>query len=268
MGQTDIEKRLRALGDVIAGRLKPDYPASTMTVEVLKTSTRASAVKVSVGDKSGFVKIFATGQTAKAAFEREHRALALMNAAQVPRLLFVAIPQRLILTGFVAGKTLDATLDGETMIMRAEHLGQWFGQLSAKVASVDRDESWADYLAKYQTGFDQNLLKQQARILRQTSIKKLTLAHNDNALSNFILGPDKRLYAVDFEDCRMKPEGWDLVTATAAIFCHFPLELQTISASVLRGYRLTAPECGLPDNFDQVINALTLSIALARPSVQ
>lgn len=265
MPPAKIETRLAEVGGIIADILKPDHQASEMAIEVLKTSDQATAMKVGVAGQNAFVKMFHGGAKASAAFARERHALELLDGVQAPRLLFVAQPQRLIMTSFITGKPLGETLTTDTLILRAEHLGQWFAQLSNNAPSKVQDGNWLDYLGRYHAGFDKDLLDQQNRILGQTPLNRLTLAHNDNTLSNFILGSDKRLYAVDFEDCRMKPEGWDLVTVTSALFRRFPEDLQIIATSVLRGYRLSAATCALPDNFDQVINVLTLASAISGP---
>jgi len=141
-------------------------------------------------------------------------------------------------------------------------MGQWFGRLSNLSPSLEYEGNWADYLAQYSSGFEADILAHQRPILEQSNIGWIVLSHNDNILGNFILGDDKRLYAVDFADSRMKPEGWDLITAARAMFGQKPDALATISGSLLRGYQLTSRNCALADNFDQVISTSAFANAL------
>ncbi len=262
MERAEIEKQLGAIGDIIAGVLVPGHQESELGVELLKSSDVATAMKVQIGEKAAFAKLFNGDDTAMAAFVRERRALELLNATQVPRLLFVAEPQRLIVTSYIEGTALNEVLTADNLMLTAEHMGQWFGAVSNTAPAEPQSGSWAEYLLNYQEGFNPEVLEQQRPILEQTQINRLTLAHNDNALSNFILGQDKRLYAVDFEDSRMKPEGWDLVTTASALFRRFPEEVPTISNALLRGYRLSAKDCSLIEAFDQLISVLVVANAL------
>lgn len=262
MKQSDIKEKLTAIGDVIAHVLDPDHKQENLVVESIKQSKTSTTLKATLGDKTGFLKLFEQGSAGKDAFGRERKALELLIGEQVPRLLFVAEVEQVIMTSFINGKPLLDTLKPETIGQTAEHLGQWFGRLSNKTPTVGYDGNWASYLDQYKTGFDGDILDQQRPILEQTRISRLLLSHNDNALANFILGTDKRLYGVDFEDSRMKPEGWDLVTAARALFGQMPDALPVIAGSLLRGYQLAAKGSALPDNFDQVISATAFAQAV------
>jgi thiamine kinase-like enzyme len=177
----------------------------------------------------------------------------------VQQLGFVSEPDLVLVTRYIKGTPLSETVTSDTLIRMAEFLGQWFGRLANIAPHSPADTNWADYLAQYQSGFNPDLLIQQDMTLGQVPICRLILSHNDNALGNFILGADKQLYAVDFEDSRMKPEGWDLITAANALFRRFPDELQTISASLFRGYQLTAKDHGLKSGFEQVIGLAVIA---------
>ncbi len=263
MDQQEIKQKLAGLSDHIANALDPDHGETAFTLETIKTSDRSTSTKVMLGDKTGFLKLFGDSDAAMAAFARERRALDILHSEPVPKLLFVAEKERAILTRFINGTPLLEKLSPETLNQTAEHLGQWFGRLANHAPAEDMDTNWGDYLAKYPTGFAVEILEHQHPILNQSKISRASLSHNDNALGNFILGADKRLYAVDFEDSQMKPEGWDLVTSARALFGQMPDQLPVISGSLLRGYQLTAKECGLADNFDQVISAIAVASALA-----
>lgn len=262
--QEYIKEKLEKLAGVIAPVLKLGHPESEFQADIIKISDVATGVKITLGDRVGFLKLFADGDDAQAAFDRERRALDILHGGQVPRLLLIAEAERAILTEYIKGQPLADTLHAENVIQTAEHLGQWFGRLSNHAPTEKADETWAVYLKGYSDGFDQEVLKQQTPILDQSTISRRVLSHNDNALGNFILGADKRLYAVDFEDCRMKPEGWDLVTAGRALFGQAPEQLDLIAGSLLRGYQLTAKECALAGNFDQVISVLAVAMVTAK----
>lgn len=241
--------------------LAPGADEPEFQADILKTSGNAASFKIVLGENAGVLKLFDAGEPAKAAFERERKALDLFHGDQVPRLLFVAEAERAILTEFIKGTSFPDVVSEENLGQRAEFLGQWFGRMSNLAPSAAGQGSWATYLDQYKDGFDAGILHQQRPALEKTPVSKLLLSHNDNSLRNFILGNDKRLYAVDFEDCQMKPEGWDLVTAVRSLFGKFPGELELISASLLWGYQLGATNCGLPDSFDQVLKTLALAVS-------
>jgi tRNA A-37 threonylcarbamoyl transferase component Bud32 len=262
MKQSDIKEILTGMGDVIAHVLDPEHEQDDLVVESIKQSDSSTTLKAKLGGKIGFLKLFEQDAAGKDAFARERKALELLIGEQVPRLLFVAEVEQVIMTSFIDGKPLLDTLKPENIGQTAEHMGQWFGRLSNKTPHVAHEGNWAGYLDQYSSGFETDVLEQQRPILEQTRINRLLLAHNDNALANFILGPDKRLYGVDFEDSRMKPEGWDLATAARSLFGQMPDALPMISGSLLRGYQLAAKDSTLPDNFDQVISAIAIANAV------
>lgn len=261
MDKRAITSKLVELGGIIANVLDADHQQDELRVEILKASDRATSLKVMLGDKTGFLKLFRNGDAAETAFCRERKALELLHGDQVPKILFVAEAERAILTTFIKGTPLLETLTPKTVHQVAEHMGQWFGRLSNLSPSLEYEGHWANYLANYPTGFDTDILGHQRSILARSRIGKIVLSHNDNALGNFILGDNKRLYAVDFADSRMKPEGWDLITAARALFGQKPDALAMISGCLLRGYQLTAKNCGLPDNFDQIISSVAFANA-------
>jgi predicted Ser/Thr protein kinase len=262
MKQSDIKDVLTGIGDVIAHVLDSEHTQDSLVVESIKQSDTSTTLKAKLGEKTGFLKLFDQSPAGKDAFARERKALELLIGEQVPRLLFVAEVEQVIMTSFIDGKPLLDTLKSETIGQSAEHMGQWLGRLSNKAPHVAHDGNWADYIGQYKSGFEVKALKQQRPVLEQTRISRLLLSHNDNALANFILGSDKRLYGVDFEDSRMKPEGWDLVTAARSLFGQMPDALPVISGSLLRGYQLAAKDSTLPENFDQVISAIAFANAV------
>jgi len=259
MEHSNITARLAGLSDVIAGILSPGHEEHDLIVEVLGRSQNVVTAKITLCDQRAIARIFHNTAEGQAAFGRERQALDLLSGHQVPKLLFVAEREMVILTSFVDGATLGESLNPENLMQMSEYLGQWFGLLSNHAPVEVVDGNWAAYIVKYPGGFDGQLLAQQADMLQKIPVGRLILAHNDNALGNFILGKDKRLYAIDFEDCRMKPEGWDLIMAARSLFRRFPDELPMIATSVLRGYRLSAKNCGLDTNFQAVITALVVA---------
>ncbi|MBZ0128873.1 MAG: aminoglycoside phosphotransferase family protein [Rhodobacteraceae bacterium] len=256
----DIDAQLRSVADQVAGLLEPGHDQDELQADILKRSDHATALLVRVGDHRGFLKLFADTDAAKAAFGREKQALDLLHGTHVPRLLMVGDDARAVLTVFIEGRPLGDLLTASNLMQRAEQIGQLFGTLASRAPAQTETADWAAYLGRYETGLSNRLLAQQRPVLEQNKIKRLHLAQNDAALSNFIQGKDKRLYLVDFENARMKPEGWDLAMAARALFGRFPDQLNVISNSLLRGYRLAAKDCGLADNFDQVINVLVVAM--------
>jgi tRNA A-37 threonylcarbamoyl transferase component Bud32 len=261
MNTIEIQKKLSNIGDILARILDPSHVQTDLVLEVIKRSEISTSIKAKLGDTVGFLKLFHEGENATDAFDRERRALELLMGEQVPKLLFVAEAEHVIMTSFIKGKSVLGTLSSNNVNQVSEHMGQWFGRLANKAPKTNYEGDWASYMDLYSSGFETDILDNQRPILEQSRIANLTLSHNDNALGNFIMGADKRLYAVDFEDSRMKPEGWDLITAGRALFGQMPRELPIISGSLLRGYQLTAKDCNLPDNFDQVISAVAFANA-------
>lgn len=258
----DIEAQLRSIADQVAGILDPGHDQGELQAEILKRSDHAVSLLVKVGEARGFLKMFADSDVAKAAFGRERQALDLLHGPHVPRLLLVADPVRAVLTGFVDGRPLGDLLTDSNLMQRAEQIGQLFGAIANRAPVQAGGDNWALYLDRFETGLSARLLDQQRPVLEQSTIAGLHLAQNDAALSNFIQGKDKRLYLVDFENSRMKPEGWDLAMAARVLFGRFPDQLNVISNSLLRGYRLAAKDCGLADDFDSVINILVTAMIL------
>lgn len=249
--------------EVIAQVLAPGHAEATLSVECLKTSPTSSSYRVSVGEKHGLVKIFRTSESAQAAFDRERRALEGFQNLSVPKMLLVSERDLLITAEYLQGRTLTDLVSEQNVIQMAEFLGQWFGRLANISPTEASNLSWDSYLDGYEGSLSTEFLEGQRNILRKTRIRTVCLNHNDNALENFLVAKDKKLYGLDFEDCRMKPLGWDLVTGTRAFFVRFPDKLQTISNSLLRGFRLTGPKDALPDEFDQIINTIVVSNILA-----
>jgi len=255
----DPQKVLSRLADAIAAALRPERTEKSLEAVALKSADHAKTLRLSVGDKEGIVKLFSDSLEGRLAFSREHRALAGLQRLDVPKLLLVSERDRAILTRFIPGAPFERDLDVNNLLQRSEFLGQWFGRMAGIAPRKPAKGSWADYLANYETGFDHELLAAQGSLLKSAEPAHMALAHNDNALGNFILGDDKRLYAIDFEQAMMKPEGWDLFTAARAFFQRFPDDLQSISSSLLRGFRLTNANSSLPENFDQIMNVLVLA---------
>jgi len=244
------------LAGLIAEVLGNDTGAGALTVEALKSSELAQSFKVTCGAATGFAKIFGATKAAQEAFEREKYALGLLQGEGIPKLRLVSEADRFICTEFIDGDPIQQVISDANLMQHSEFLGQWFGRLANHAPSESYDRNWYEYLKNYTDTFDEKLLRQQRPILETCRIFRVTLAHNDNAPSNFILGKDKHLYGVDFEDCMMKPEGWDLVTAARHLAHGHLADLPMISSSLHRGYRMTAEEALLPDNFDQVVNVL------------
>jgi hypothetical protein len=163
----------------------------------------------------------------------------------------------------IRGQPMREILKDHNVGQMAEFLGQWFGRLSTHAPSEAADGTWWAYLSHYAGQLDSTVLATGKDVLQATRIRRNLLAHNDNALTNFIRGRDKRLYGIDFESCRMKPEGWDLIRAADAMFRRYPDALQIISTSLLRGYRMTAGNSDLPDHFDAVIAMVVTAGVLA-----
>jgi|GEM_PF-1687870 len=259
MKQAQIKEILGELGDAIAGVIDPDHGRESLDAEILKASETSTALKLTIGTRTAFAKLFHPGTAGHDAFARERQALELLNGAQVPRLLFVAEGRQLMVTQFIDGVSIGQSVNAQNAMLTAEHLGQWFGSLAGSVPSETSDETWASYLMNYESGLNAAILERHASVLANVPVGRLVFSHNDNALGNFILTPEKRLFAVDFADCRMKPEGWDLLTSARALFLRCPEELQSVAAALLRGYRLAATDSGLQDDFDNVISALVVA---------
>ncbi len=259
MNLSGAKENLIYAGDAIAHVMDPGHAEQALLVEELKSSDISTALRLSLGGRTAFAKVFADNRRATAAFERERKALAGLSGLNIPELLLVAETQRLLVTTFIAGKPVSETLNADNLLLMAEHVGQWLGLMSNAAPSEPGKGSWADYLENVQDGINQDIVALEGPALCACAVGKFLLAHNDNALGNFITGTDKKLYAVDFEDCRMKPEGWDLITAARAFAIRFPSEIRDITSTLLRGYNLTARNSGLSETFDGIMNILIIA---------
>lgn len=254
-----LEHRLTHVADAIAAVLAPGIEATNLQADILRDGKRAVTLKVDVKGARAVVKLFHEGDEAEAAYAREVRALEGFQDASVPRLLLTAPGERMLMMSEIRGQALADILKDHNVGQMAEFLGQWFGRLAGIAPEEAHVSTWWTYLEGYGTQLDGDLLASQKTLLQATPIRHLRLAHNDNALSNFIRGRDKRLYGIDFESCQMKPEGWDLIMAADAFFRRAPSELATISTSLLRGYNMTAGDRSLPESFDAVISAVVVA---------
>jgi predicted Ser/Thr protein kinase len=254
-----LEHRLTHVADAIAAVLAPGVEATNLQADVLREGARAVTLKVDVKGARAIVKLFEDGVEAEAAYAREVRALEGFQGTSVPRLLLTAPGERMLMMSEIRGQSLAEVLKDHNVVQMAEFLGQWFGRLASVAPEEAVVSTWWSYLEGYGAQLDAALLSSQKPLLQAMPIRRLRLAHNDNALSNFIRGRDKRLYGIDFESCRMKPEGWDLVMAADAFFRRAPSELATISTSLLRGYNMTAGDKALPEQFDAVMSAVVVA---------
>ncbi len=253
------ELALREQAASIARAMAGSGSGHDLQVALLKSGSHATVVKVEHDGHRAIAKVFAPGQAHRAPYLRERDALGWLPADMVPGLLSVAEARRLLLMSFISGERLDLALNDGNLIRHAEHLGQWFARLANIAPTRPAKGSWHDYLMQYRKGFDRAVLNEHARLLGASATGLVTLAHNDNALDNFILGRDRRLYGIDFSQSRMKPLGWDLVTAAQALFRRFPGELSSIAASLVRGYALSARHHLPAPNFAELITLLVLA---------
>ena len=260
------KENLTYAGDAIAHVMDPNHAAETLLVAELKSSEISTSLHMTLGGQSAFAKVFAENEKAEAAFDRERHALEGLSGLNIPKLLLVAKKQRLLVTSFVPGKPLSETLNRTNLPRTAEFVGQWLGTMSNIVPSHASDDTWADYLAKLDGALNQDILGLENRKFGDVAIGRTLLARNDNALGNFIIGTDKKLYAVDFEACRMKPEGWDLITAARAFAGRFPAEIPAITSALFRGYKLTARNTGLVETFDGLMNILVVALVTGNSS--
>lgn len=254
---------LNRLGDIIAHSIKPDYNGKKLSVTPLKSSNSAWVFCVSIDDTKALVKIFADTDDAQSAFDRERFALEGFHEIQIPRLKFTSEPDRVLVMDFIEGATLNEIISDTELMRVSEHMGQWFGHMANAAPRQGSSGNWQGYFEEYDSGLNLEVLNQQKEILSAVEITHLALAHNDTVLSNFIIGSDTRLYGVDFENSRFKPEGWDLVMATRVLFMRFPDDLPMISVAMLRGYLMTVKNTTLPDNFDHLINAVIVANLVA-----
>lgn len=256
-----LEHKLGRVAEAMAAVLAPGHAQSALAVETLKTSDIATTLRLTLGNKTAIAKVFEAG--ADDAFRREWKALDGFHKGPVPRLLFVSQAERILMMSEIAGRPFADGLTAETLVQRAEFLGQWFGRLANQAPTEARSETWHDYLQHYERGLDQAVLAAKTALLSRIPVNLLILSHNDNALSNFVIGTDKRLYGLDFADARMKPEGWDLVTAARTLFRRFPDDLPIIANSLIRGYTLTRKGARLDPQFDAVIATIVTANLLA-----
>ncbi len=256
-----LEHRITQIADVLAEVLAPGQDPAALGVEVLKTTDVAATVRLTAGERTGIAKLF--NETAAEAFHRERKALEGFQKGLVPRLLFVSETDRLILMSEIRGKPLSDGLTAETLVQRAEFLGQWFGRIANVAPTEARPDTWYTYLKQYDTGIDQSVVDAQKTVLSQQPVNLFILSHNDNSLANFVIGKDRRLYGLDFADARMKPEGWDLVMAARAFFTRFPGDLPTIANSLIRDYALTRNGRRFEPQFDAVIATVVTATFVA-----
>ncbi len=91
------------------------------------------------------------------------------------------------------------------------------------------------------------------------------LTQSDAAFSNFVIGTDDRLYGVDFEEIRQKPEGWGLLLMARALADLSLGNIYEMAEMLYRGYRMTQPDSKLPREFASVIALVGLAMANATP---
>ena len=254
-----IEQTITRLGSSIKMAVSPKGKEQHLEYNVLKSSRNSAVLKISVGRTTAVGKLFSDTKPARKMFRRERRALDVLNGAQIPKLKLVAEKDLFVLSEFIEGRPLTDVLSENSLPRTAEHVGQWLGNLESAAPHKDSDDNWYGYLKNYEKGLNFEALDKQRALLKNSPVGRLTLAHNDNAMSNYILGTDKRLYGIDFESAQMKPVGWDLITATLAMMRKFPNAISDIINAKMRGYNLTAPNSVLPKDFEQIISVVSVS---------
>lgn len=263
IGFDEAERSLAILGGQIANVVLPNHKAGRLKLIRKRASGVAVTFEAALEDAKAYVKIFAGSDHGLNAFNREQRALDGFHKLMVPKLLLVAEPERLLVTRFVAGRTLDKVVTSDNLPNTVEQLGKWLGILSNSAPRRPSESNWTHYLENYERGFEDAVLEERSEILDKAQISYYAICHNDNALSNYILDENDVLYGIDFEDSRFKPEGWDLITAALAFFRRFPAELPKISATLLNGYLITAEDSSLNMDFGQVISVVAIARAVS-----
>jgi len=257
---------LEMLGDHIAAVLKPDHGASKLSMTTLKSGALATTFLAKVAGARAVVKIFAEGHDAHQEFEREKTALTGFNGLSIPDLMFVSEPERLLMMKYIDGSSMADHITGANLSDRAHQLGEWFATLFNASPKKPDSNDWSTYLQAYESDLKSDVLTEQEKVLGATKITVQSLAHNDNAMSNFIVAGDGAIFGIDFAQARFKPEGWDLITAARALFLKFPENLPEVSASLVAGYKDKAADSGLTDQFDQIISIACIAnlVALAQ----
>lgn len=262
----EFQKEMQQLGAIISRTMAPDHDQSKLRVEVIKQTAISASCILRLGPQKAFAKVFnKNSEAARLAFAREHKALAVFGGKKMcPTLLMVAEPECLVMSEYVEGLPITHKLELGNLATRAERIGQWIGNMVNTAPKIEKNGDWADYLQNYNTSFHRGILETASAYLGSVTYSSMTLAKNDNALSNFIFGADKRVYGLDFEHSMFKPAGWDLAMATQAFFVKFPEDMQLISAAILKGYQLVIEKNELPADFDHLMNVVALSSARYR----
>lgn len=246
----------------VARHLAAKSPGDVKLITVGETDNSVS-LRAETDSRQVFIKLFRPGMVARQAYQREQTALAVFSGDLVPQILLADPDTGFLITEFIQGRMLADSVTEQNQPQMAEFLGNWLGRLANLAPRLEYDGNWAGYLDRYESGFDKAVLADHAAFLSGQRIGQLVLARNDNALSNFVIAPNRRLYGVDFEFSRMKPEGWDLMTAARAFLDMFPQDFDVITSSLLRGYRLTVMENGIDEVFENVIRVLVTANLLS-----
>jgi hypothetical protein len=256
---------LTDLADEIAFAMQLPDTQKALTFRRIETARNNAVYEIFAENKRSFAKVFARDQDGRARYAREVATLTHLDGRLGPDLLLAEETDGVVVTAAIVGQPVRKFLNRLDREHRIEHLGQWIGALASATPHQPLAGTWGLYLQEYGTEIDLNVLASIATDLDDLPLNVSILTQSDSALSNFIIGNDDRLYGVDFEEIRQKPEGWGLLLMARALADLSLGNIYEMAEMLYRGYRMTQPDSKLPREFASVIALVGLAMANATP---
>lgn len=157
----------------------------------------------------------------------------LNDSNLAPKLLAYSEAEKYILLSVASGVPLSSETSVKSVHRHLERLGRWFADFVFIIGQKhEKSATWGDYLSTYE-GFWSNKVLSVQKYTIDLPIGGWTIARNDSHLSNFIVGEDGEICAVDYEMAVLKPVGWDLLLVSRALRRRFPINYRNMVSTVV-----------------------------------
>lgn len=203
----------------LAHTINPEAGAGELHFELVSERLDSLAMKVSVGDKNAFLKVF-DGSAAKTQtrYTREKQTLMLMhNSGLTVRLLAYCDPLRFLLTRYEKRATENRARQASNAIRFPREIGEWTAHFDAFAPNKPAPGNWYNYLKRFGDDLKQEVVSDARDILVDIPLLGAALSRNDPSFSNYMVDDDGALIGCDFEAARMRPRGWDYLLAYQAV---------------------------------------------------
>lgn len=263
--KTEFKAGLNGRFRAIAEAIFHDVTARELRFDLVKQGRRALTLRVLHKDRAVCLKLFSdTAPDAQAAYMRERNCLiAFSHTGLVPRIIGFEDAARIVFTQPVEGPSATAPGNGLTPEQTGARLGEWMARLNAVAPSRKACGNWLSFFRKF-PGLELQGLGPARALLADIPLCGLSLSRGDAALHNYIVTADGGLVGVDFEEARMRPHGWDYITAHNALLLRFGPDSEAALRAFRDAYHRHHRGALITDELNSVAQLFFCARALAR----